>query len=209
MGLFAGLSREQSAQVARYTSLRRLPPNTVVCRQGDTGSSLYMIRAGKVKRYITWDNGREVVFDHLGPGEYFGEVPLLMDAPHPVSVVALEETAVMLLGRRAFKRCAEDYPNVLWNLAEGMAKRLSEVTATCATLALEDCFGRVVKVLADGADEYDGRLMTPALTQRDIAARVGCSRERVSRVMTDLRTSGYLRRHGRRLEILRPLPRRR
>lgn len=209
MGLFNGLTAEESALVARHASIRRLRANTVVCRQGETGSTLYLIRSGRVKRYIAWDDGREVVFDHLGPGDYFGEVPLLMDLAHPASVATLEETALVVIGRQVFLQCVQDHPCVLWNLARGLARRLSEMTASFAAMALEDCFGRVVKVLAEGSGEEDGLQVTSPLTQRDIAARIGCSREMVSRVMTQLRNEGYVRREGRRLVILNPLPRRR
>ena len=73
-------------------------------------------------------------------------------------------------------------------------------------MALLDVYGRVVKILTDTADEENGRLITPKLTQQAIADRVGCSREMINRILKELKTGGYLTVEDKRFIINRKLP---
>jgi len=75
-------------------------------------------------------------------------------------------------------------------------------------LALLSVCGHIAKVLVDQSRDEGGRLMTPALTQQQIADRVGCSREMVSRIIGDLKTGGYISLEGKRFVLERKLPER-
>jgi CRP/FNR family cyclic AMP-dependent transcriptional regulator len=60
-------------------------------------------------------------------------------------------------------------------------------------LAMLDVYGRVARILLDLAVERDGKLVIPErLTQKDIAARVGASREMINRILRDLTAGGYV-----------------
>ena len=61
------------------------------------------------------------------------------------------------------------------------------------SLAMLDVYGRVARILLELAVEQDGKLVIPEkLTQKDIAARVGASREMINRILRDLTTGGYV-----------------
>jgi CRP/FNR family cyclic AMP-dependent transcriptional regulator len=71
-----------------------------------------------------------------------------------------------------------------------MVRRLTEQVKS---LALQDVYGRVVRLLTELSDPAgDERVLRHKLTQQDIANRVGSSREMVSRVMKDLAAGGYV-----------------
>ena len=75
-------------------------------------------------------------------------------------------------------------------------------------VADEFVYGRVARLLLDLATEENGKLMVPEkLTQQDIASRVGCSREMISRIFKDLRTGGYIEMEGERMVIAKKPPR--
>ena len=76
------------------------------------------------------------------------------------------------------------------------------------SLALQDVYGRVVRVLTD-MSEADGtqRVVRQKLTQQDIADRVGSSREMVNRIMKELTVGGYVSvRDDKQLVICKKLP---
>ena len=74
-------------------------------------------------------------------------------------------------------------------------------------LALMDVYGRVARLLLELAEEEDGRLVIrEALTHKEIASRVGASREMISRIFSDLNDGGYLRKENGRLVIVRRPP---
>ncbi len=75
------------------------------------------------------------------------------------------------------------------------------------SIALQDVYGRIVRVLNDQSDAAgDERVLRRKLTQQDIADRVGSSREMVNRVMKELTVGGYVTQRDGRLVILRKLP---
>jgi CRP/FNR family cyclic AMP-dependent transcriptional regulator len=86
-----------------------------------------------------------------------------------------------------------------------MVRRLTEQVKS---LALQDVYGRVVRVLMELSEpEGDQRVVRTRLTQQDIADRVGSSREMVNRVMKELTTGGYVAlRDDKQLVILKKLP---
>jgi CRP/FNR family cyclic AMP-dependent transcriptional regulator len=74
-------------------------------------------------------------------------------------------------------------------------------------LALKDVYGRFVAFLEQNALEKDGeRVVAERLTQNDIAARIGGSREMVSRIVRDLTAGGYIAIEAKRIRILKKLP---
>ena len=85
-----------------------------------------------------------------------------------------------------------------------MVRRLTEQVKS---LALQDVYGRMVRVLMELSDR-DGseRVVREKLTQQDIADRVGSSREMVNRVMKDLTAGGYVAVRDGRYVIQRKLP---
>jgi CRP/FNR family cyclic AMP-dependent transcriptional regulator len=83
-----------------------------------------------------------------------------------------------------------------------------ELTKTVGNLALLDVYGRVARLLLELATEEEGEMViSERLTQQDMANRVGCSREMISRILKDLRIGGYLRMDGERIIIAKNPPR--
>jgi CRP/FNR family cyclic AMP-dependent transcriptional regulator len=130
----------------------------------------------------------------LEPGEYFGELGLIDDAPRSASVVALENSDLLQVPKDAFQQLLEQYPDALHIVTRNLVGQVRRLTDSVRTLALLDVFGRIVRLLTSlGVEDNDGRLViSPKLTQKDIASRVGSSREMVSRIFKDLVIGGYL-----------------
>ena len=85
-----------------------------------------------------------------------------------------------------------------------MIRRLTEQVRS---LALQDVYGRMVRVLTELSDPAgEERVVRQKLTQQDIAERVGSSREMVNRVMKELTNGGYVALRDGRMVIRRKLP---
>jgi CRP/FNR family cyclic AMP-dependent transcriptional regulator len=87
-----------------------------------------------------------------------------------------------------------------------MAQRLRYTTDHAKNLALMDVYGRIARVLLNEAKEEGGKSITPVLTQKDIADRVGSSREMVCRILKDLRAGDYITQDGKRIIINKTIP---
>ena len=83
-----------------------------------------------------------------------------------------------------------------------LIRRSRVVTRNLKSLALLDVYGRLTQLLQELAENIDGRsVIAEPLTQQEMASRIGCSREMVSKIFKDLTAGGYLTISRRRIEI--------
>jgi len=98
-------------------------------------------------------------------------------------------------------------PGFALHAVKKLAHRVRELTENVRSLALMDVYGRVARLLLELAEEKNGQLVIDEpLTHKEIASRVGASREMISRIFSDLNDGGYLRKEEGRLVIARKPP---
>ena len=204
--LFERLQDHDLQQIANAAVVRSFPRNSIVITEGDDSNSLYLVLSGEVKVFVSDEDGKTNTINRLGPGDYFGEMSLIDDQPRSASVATLGACKLSIISRAFLFDYIESNPRVAIALLQGMARRLRDTTGHAKNLALMDVFGRIAHVLLDEAADEDGRLITPPLTQQDIAERVGSSREMVSRILKDLRAGDYIAQDGKRIVINKAIP---
>lgn len=186
--------------------VKTFPKNAIIISEGDRSDSLYIIVSGTVKAYLADESGREKLLRTLGPGEYFGEV-ILDEGTRSASVMTLETCKFSIVSLAQFKAFLGRNPDAAFELLKSFAAQVRDLTRQVGELALQNVYERVVGLLLELAVEEDGRLLLHRLTQQDIATRVGCTREMVSRILKDLRTGGYIVVEGERMVIAKKPPR--
>jgi CRP/FNR family cyclic AMP-dependent transcriptional regulator len=206
--LFSDLDVDALTSLEQQTKVKRYQKRTVIIEKGDESSALYVLEQGRAKVYVADDSGREIVLRELGPGDHFGELALLGGSPRTASVETLTDCEVRLLTGPVFKDFLAKHPEVALGLIRHLVRQVRDLTDTASDLALLSVYGRIAKVLVEQSQDEDGRLITPPLTQQQIADRVGCSREMVSRILGDLKTGGYISTEGKRFVLERKLPER-
>ena len=82
-------------------------PGEMVIRQGDDGDNLYVVETGKLKCSKVFDKDPVYLKDYL-PGEAFGELALLYNAPRAASIEAIERSDLWSLDRRTFNHIVKD-----------------------------------------------------------------------------------------------------
>src|SRR4029079_10684244 len=69
-----------------HGTVKSYPKNAVIVNEGDRSDSMYIVLSGRVKAYLADEEGKEVLLNMMGPGEYFGEL-ILDDGPRSASVM--------------------------------------------------------------------------------------------------------------------------
>ena len=193
-------------EIASRGQIRKFQKNVAIIQEGDAGDSLYVILAGKVKVYASDDDGREVVIDIFGPGEYVGEM-MLDGGLRSASVMTLEPSTFAVISRADLREHIAAHPDFAIYLITNLIQRTRKATNNIKTLALMDVYGRVAGLLLTLAVDEGGKLVVAEkLTQQEIADRVGSSREMISRIMKDLATGGYIEVQHRKITLTRRPP---
>jgi CRP/FNR family cyclic AMP-dependent transcriptional regulator len=206
--LFQGVSDADLSALAERTAVRSYPKQAIILNEGDESDSLYLIMSGRVKIYLADEHGKELILAIKGPGQYFGEMVLDGDA-RSASVMTLEPSQFAILSRGDFKAFLLGHAEVALQLIENLIRVARGLNRSVRNLAMLDVYGRVARILLELAVERDGKLVIPEkLTQKDIAARVGASREMINRILRDLTTGGYVSVHAGRITINKAPPQR-
>jgi CRP-like cAMP-binding protein len=108
MPLFRQASPSELDPILDRLRAEEFAPGAVIIRQGDVGDRFYLVRRGRVVVTVA-DAAGERVLGEMGPGEYFGEMALLSDAPRSASVRAVEPTAVWSMGKDDFQALVDQF----------------------------------------------------------------------------------------------------
>lgn len=191
--LFAVLNDNQLTTLAGVMSRKSAPKNRTILKAGDPTDSLFIVLAGRTKVQMADEDGKEVILNVLGPGDFFGEMGLLEDAPRAASVVTTEPSEFLSVTKDDFNALLKDNYEMAMVIMRGLVKRLREADRKIESLALLDVYGRVARVLLEFSTDVGGKkVIKSKLPRQDIAKMIGASREMVSRVMKDLETEGYI-----------------
>ena len=205
--LFADLSASELELITSHSVTKTYPKNCILINEGDHSDALYVILSGKVKVFVSGDDGREVTLNIQSVGEYFGELALIDDEPRSASVITLESSHLAMIAKKDFQQCLMENPAIALQLIRTQAKRIRALTENVKNLALLDVYGRVVHTLTKLATKQGKQLVIEQkLTHQDIANMVGASREMVSRIMKDLSTGGYIYVKDKKIMIQTKLP---
>lgn len=199
------LSRIAPDELRRFGDLTRekqYPKGSVILFEDDPGDSLFIVRSGRVKVVLVAEDGREVILGVLGVGEHFGELSLIDDQPRSAHVIAMEDSALLVLRRDDFRRRVESNPSVAWALLAELSRRLRRADGKIGGLVLLDVPGRIAQLLLDVADEAAAASpVEKPLTHQIIAQMIGASRETVSRTMREFQDAGLITVHRRRITV--------
>lgn len=209
--LFADLDPAALDALALRCRRRTFGAREALLREGEPGRTLYIILRGRVNIEKMSEGGRGEAIVHLaqrGPGDIVGEMALLTDRPRSADAVTDTVCEVLALDRAEFLRCVEQEPSVARQVLACLAERLAEAADERAGRQGSDVLGRLsaflLRAMETGGEpaENGATRITSRWTQRELAERVGATRETVNRALARLVQAGAIRREAGRGAII-------
>ena len=207
--LFAGLDAEGLTSMTRGMRVRRFRRGETIFHLGDPGDALFIVMAGSIKITLPADTGDEAILATLRPGDFFGELALLDGAPRSATAVAIEATETYILPRDQFRELVATEPVMREALLATLAAEVRRLTHHVEELHFLDITGRLASRLARLAAESGARRLADGsvqlagpLTQGDLAAMIGCTRQSVNKLLGMFSEEGLIRLDRDRIVIL-------
>ncbi len=197
--LFRDLDPDDLAQVEQAADPRRLRRGDVLFREGDPPHDLFVVVDGRIAISNKSVDGRESMVALMERGDLFGEMPLFDGLPRSAEARALEQSEVLVIPYEPVRKVYEDRPTLLWGVVALLAGRLRTTDAALADSVFLDVTGRTAKRLLELAGDAD-EFQLP-ITQEELAAMVGASRERVNKAIAGFVRLGWIDQRGRRYRI--------
>ena len=173
----------------------------VLCRPGDqSGTMLYLIK-GSVSVMVMEEGDRELILGEFHEGDFIGEISLFFPiGPRGVFIRAKTPVEVAEIDTETFKALllgplAPDAAILLYSIGSQLARRLLETRRKASSLALLDVEGRIKRALVDLFHDTpfpDSQGPAVHISRRELAARVGCTREVSGRIVKRLSEKGWL-----------------
>ena len=198
VSIFKGLDDKEVHELITVAKKRTFRSGEVIFHRDDPGQMLYIIKEGKVKICLISPDGQEISLVVFGKGEYFGEFALLDGLPRSANAIALEKVECYTLLRSDFHSVIMKNPKIAIQVMEVLCERLRKTDQKVEDLIVLDVYGRVAKKLLElaethGLKQEDGSiLINMRLTQQDLAAMVGASRESVNKVLGHYTNKQYI-----------------
>ena len=198
--LFKGVDSALSAELAARGNIIKVSEGQSLFIEGDEPEGFYIVRSGGLKATRLSADGDEQLLAIFSTGDAIGEMGMFDDAPRSASITALKESVLMHWPRAGFFRFADEQPALYRHLLGVMSRRLRDTNDALAArdfLPLAGQLAQVMLRLAKGFGEHraDGSTrIGHRLTQAELAAMIGASRENVSRVINTWKRKGILTR---------------
>lgn len=141
IALFGGMDESSLRRVIGMMCEQSFQPGDEVCKQGDSGRAMFLVRSGEVIICREGDDGKRIKMIRMGAGEFFGEMTLI-DIQKRSATVVVQKPAVLLSlsGRDLYRLYQEDVPGyvmILQNLCRELSRRLRVTNNRLQSLAEE------------------------------------------------------------------------
>lgn len=192
--LFSSLPKEKQMAISSLAEHYLYRKDENIFRQGEQAKSLYIIHMGRVKLHSFDTEGKETIFEILGPQDTLADEFFLEETTYPYSASCMEDTLVCLIRRDDFIRFLHNEPEAMLKMVGSMSRKLRLANERAALLFENNALVRLASFLY--YQTVRNQLLDINLTVDEIAGSINLRRETVSRKISQLQKKGYIRRVG-------------
>jgi len=161
----------------------------IIDRQSDT-RDVYFITRGTARVVNYSMSGREISFDDIHAGTFFGELSAIDGEPRSANVVALVSTEVASLSQTGFQDLLKQHPDIALTLMQRMSKIIRtsvDRIMDLSTLGANNrVYAEILRLARNGRIVENESRIDPVPNHSAIASRVSTTRETVARVFSEL-----------------------
>ena len=187
------LSGGETTQFQVKRAFQRIFEDTeIIFDEGDEGIDLYVIQSGQVEISRAGSSARRVVAK-LGPGDFFGEMSVVLGESRTARAVAIGETSLLEVDGETLERMCMERPEIGVRMIQRLATRLITAERRLAALGLDELVGPLVRYLVSRADDESEEELRLTTTLRELAANCDLSLEETHQALHRLMDQKLIR----------------
>lgn len=174
------ISRIRRTGSMEYAAEQKLRPKEQIIQQGRSVSSVYIIKSGIAKCYMTEDNGKEFIQDFFGEGELFGEVEVINNTTSFCSIEAITDLVVYKIQQDEFRKLLAEERLFNQIVLQAMASKIHYKALRHSyhqSHAIADNFLRLKNQFPE---------LTEKISKQDLASYLGVTLRSLNRTLDDL-----------------------
>jgi CRP/FNR family cyclic AMP-dependent transcriptional regulator len=194
--IFQWLSTQSQEAFSLACRRRHYSDSCRIYSQAEPANDMYRLVSGSVRMSVLRQDGREVLYQVLEPGDCFGVCSLLDRAPRHHTTTASGDVEVQVLTRDACERLRSQDASFSDGLIRQVSRHMRLLSEYFVSSTLDELSCRVAQRLLKGQQHGvvsgRGNSATVRLCQGELALMVGASRQAVNRVLQRFQDEGLL-----------------
>ena len=206
-GWFAALGQPLREAITACARVKVCAAGSVLGVRGDAATAWIGVDAGALRLGTTMRDGRDFILGFVSPGQWFGDIALVDERPLEFDIAAHVDSRLLFVSKPDLKRLLAEHESLGAELLRLNCQRLRHLFRRFEELQTLPLGVRVARELRRLARQFarqspDGRtLIDLAISQAELSAMVGGSRQRVNRVMRQMHVMQILRLGGPRIVV--------
>ncbi len=172
----------------------------------DKSELIYFLVEGRIKIGSSSDDGKEIIKAILSPGEVFGELSLVGETTRRDYAIAVEEAKLCTIESNSLNTLIKDHGSLSMFFMKMMGSKVLEMENRLESLVFKDSRSRIVEFIQDLVKKRGQRVgyewvVRNFITHQEIANLTATSRQTVTTVLNELRSSDILTFNRKRLLV--------
>lgn len=197
---FDGCSSDELDPIKNYFTWKNVQKGQLFLIEGDWSDYTYFIISGVVKIYKISPDNKDQILHIARHGESLNDVSTFIDSPNVVNMLAMTPLVLYMIRRNDLKTILWKHPRIAMNALKALANKVQHDSSLVEDLSFIQVTGRLAKMLLKRAEE--GTDVGLKITQQDMAAMIGTSREVANRSLKALVQKGAIRLEHRGIVII-------
>jgi CRP/FNR family transcriptional regulator/CRP/FNR family cyclic AMP-dependent transcriptional regulator len=126
--LFDKLEPKQIDELVATSIDRTCKPNEIIFREGETGTSLFLIGSGEVEVVLLREDDHRIPVATMPAGDVFGEMAVLERKPRSATVVASQDTTLLEIDGHRYLKILRKQPKLELQMMSMLSERLRRLT---------------------------------------------------------------------------------
>ncbi|MDE5420069.1 Crp/Fnr family transcriptional regulator [Labilibaculum sp. DW002] len=203
------LSMKEKMELSDRAKMLEAKKNQTIYLPSDVSNSIYFLKEGKVKISSFSDDGKELIFAILGPGEIFGELAIAGQTNREQIAATTEDAIICYINVEEFENFLASHPRLSLKITKLIGFRLKKIRSRLERMWFKSAAERVKSLLSDLIEEHgikigDEREIRLNLTHQDIANLAATTRQTVTSTFNELEREGIITYDRRRILVRKP-----
>jgi CRP-like cAMP-binding protein len=190
--LFSGLSGEDLAVIAGFSSAQQLAKGDYLFHEGEPSRGCYLVQSGAINVHRLNAAGKEQVIHVFRSGDSFAEASLASPTGYPAAARAVEASTVLLIPKAPLLELVGRRPDLAMRMLGSMSSHLRVLVGLLDDLTLKDVETRVLNWLVNRCPASGSAVVKLGSTKRVLAAELATSSETLSRTFARLRDADLI-----------------
>ena len=189
---FRGLSPREIDQVLSIAGVKRYAPGEMVFRKEDLGNNFFIVKSGRIKIFTSVGPAKRKTLAFLKKGDFFGEMSLLGGKVRSASAMAAEESELLVISKKNFKRLILENGDFTMKLLHTLADRLTKCNREIESMLFHNILGRLAEAILELSRDKRSKPVKMAIDQNELAQYLGTTRVPVCRAINTLKRGGVI-----------------